>query len=247
LNTQLGTPLNLPKDASIESVLDSLAKSTTKQIVLILDQFERVVNQHPSTQEADRFVGNLRSLFQSQHDNLNVICVSSVSANEGGRLLFSMMQVKNFWEGPLNVGDLAPDLVREFIIGWTSKAEITFEPALIERLLADYAKSLESDRTFSLAHVQAVCNIICRKGDLSLAGYLDVLETERAVLDLTINHCDFINFIEDVPSQERALLRNIVRTISHTECNQRIVDYVRDYVAELLDGEAPRTSSQLIN
>jgi hypothetical protein len=238
---QIRKPLEIPDSRTdVPAVLGWISEWAAKQnkrAVLILDQFERV-NQYPeSPQGADQLIASLRSLLEFRSPSLTVVCVTT----EQQALTRAFMRLKNLWEGPVNVFDFEPKQVREAVQTCVAHAGITFEESVLDKLEEEYTKGRDPGQAnFSLAHVQALCAVLCEKSKVDLDSYDKVMNRERPVLDIVINTCDIVNLIEDVPAHYGELLRKIIHDVAHPECNRKIVDCVKQ-VNDM--GEAAKRSA----
>ena len=225
---QLRKPLDIPAGRdqvpSVLAWISETAANRNKRAVLILDQFERV-NQYPeSPQGFDQLITVLRTLLECRNPNLTVLCVTA----EQQALTRAILRLKNLWEGPVNVFDFEPKQVREAVQSCVTHAGIAFEDAVFTRLEEEYSRGRDSGpATFSLAHIQALCAVLCERSKVDLDCYEKVLSREKPVLDIVINACDIVNLIEDVPAHDGELLRRIIHDVAHPECNRKIVDCVK--------------------
>ena len=216
-----------------ESILRSLAGATSQHVIVVLDQFERVLAQQPKPGVAREVLRCLRLLAEADCPNLSVVCVSTSTDEKG--IAMALLQAFNQLASQVDfamISDLDGAQVGEIIQETAKRGSIEMADAIVKEILDQYSAGLDSDQPFSLAHVQTLCHILCESnpGDLDLCR--KVLRDQRPALDLAINRCDIINFIEDVPNtEERSLLRDLIRLISHPECNEKIINYVRDHVS----------------
>jgi SIR2-like domain len=233
ISTQLQKflPNDQPAPADL-SIIRTLAATTNQHVVLILDQFERVLMRQPKVGAGREGLRCLRQLAETSWPNLTVVCVSTHEEGLALALLHNATQITSQIEF-MTVSEMEPAQVSEMIQGLASRAGLELAPRIVEEIQDEYARGLESDQRFSLAHVQTICHMLCEQGPGDQELYRRLIRDERPTLELAINRCDIINFIEDVPNvEERSLLRDLIRLISHPECNQKIVTYVRDHVSE---------------
>lgn len=213
------------------SMLRRLAGITTQHVVVILDQFERVLTQQPRAGVGKECLKCFRQLADVNCSNLTVVCVSRNESDLSTALLPIVAQMAAQIDF-LFLADMEPAQVRDVIRGLAARAGFEMAPQIVDEIRDEYARGLESEQPFSLAHVQAICHMLCEKGTTDLELYRRLIREERPALELGINRCDIINFIEDVPNcEERSLLRDLIRLVSHPECNQKIVNYVREHVS----------------
>ena len=212
------------------SMLQKLAGTTQRHVVVILDQFERVLTQVPRSGVGREGLRCLRQLAAASCPNLTVVCVSTDLGDLALALLQNAAQIAPLIDF-MTLAEMEPAQVSDVIRGLAERGGITLAPEIVEKIKDEYVRGLESEQRFTLALVQAICHVLCEQGPGDVDLYRRLLRDGRAALELAINTYDIINFIEDVPNvEERGLLRDIIRLVSHPECNQKIVTYVRDHV-----------------
>jgi hypothetical protein len=213
------------------SMLIKLAAGTNQHVVLILDQFERVLMQHPRSAIGREGLKRLRQLAETTSPNLTIVCVST----DEGSLALALLQSKKLIAAEIDtmtVPEMEPSQVAALIQKLAASANIEMAPQILEGICQEYESGLESELHFSLSHVQTICHVLCEKSPTDIELYRRLMRDERPTLDLALNRCDIVNFIEDVPNiEERCLLRDLIRLVSHPECNEKIVNYVRDHVS----------------
>jgi hypothetical protein len=198
-------------------------------VVVILDQFERVLTaSRQAGAGVDHAADCLGDLLGMKRDNLTLVCVST----ENTELAYAMLPLTDQVDH-LRLRDVDAGQLQSILARLCSEAGIQFPPEVIAAIINEYVRGLELGQRFSLAHVNAVCHLLCDRPRPDLETFRTVLRDERARLDLAINRSDILNFIEDFSNEdERALLRDIIRVVSHPECNEKIVNYVRKHASE---------------
>ena len=235
LQTPIGKWLPEGNCGSGTAALQKLAASTTQHVVVVLDQFERVLPYQPRTSGGEG-LKCVRDLVDSACPNLTVICVST----DEKEIAFGLWPLANSIDH-LMLRELEPGQVGNLIRALATDSGYAFASEIVQEIQAEYARGLGSDRHFSLAHVHAICHVLCERGATDPDYYRELLQNERATLELAINRCDIINFIEDVPrEEERSLLRDIIRLVSHPECNEKIVKYIREHVSSMQEAAAAK-------
>jgi hypothetical protein len=214
-------------------VLGKLAENATNmklQVVLVLDQFERIVGDSGSAT-----VSPGEELLKAGHPSLTIVCVSTDNQNALRNALMEVVKL----EGRADVMFLPeiPDAdVGQIVTKISAIADRAMAPEIIKLIEDQYKRGTAREQTgeqgrTSLAHVQAICYLLHERNLSDTASFQNLLQDCYPTLDLAISKYDIINFIEDVrESEERDLLRNIIRVVSHPECNQKIVSFVRDRV-----------------
>jgi hypothetical protein len=226
LVSQLQPQLQLPPEPlPLETLFEHLTKGS-KHIVLVLDQFERALAGKTDTAKLEQ---SIRALHELPCSNLTVVYIIP----QDSKFMPLILAFRDKADTHL-VGEMAGDQLPVVVQKMASTAGITFEPGILEELRKEYDSTRGSEHPFSLTHVHAVCNVLFGCSRIDLERYQDVVNSQRMILDLAINRCDIVNFIEDIPRAEaRALLRDIIRLVSHSECNEKIVNYVKQHVSGL--------------
>jgi hypothetical protein len=205
------------------ALLGQLADTARQKVIVILDQFERVLSDRSIAKGSD-LVGRLLDLGR---DNLTVLCVSTDERNA----LVTVVELTGRVD-PFMLPEFTTPEVHNILQQMASNFDLQFGPAM-QAVEEEYARGFGTEQHwFSLAHVQAICHMLCESGSQDIDTCRRVIRESRATLELAITRSDIINFIEDVPNlEERSLLRDIIRLVSHPECNQKIVNFVRNHVS----------------
>ncbi len=226
---QQGTPPTL--QAALASLHVS-ATGTGKPIVLFFDQFERVVRSDPDSEAGWR---RLQSLFTT-------LCAA---ATPQLRLVFVTAEDKDYYKLVLKTRLAAPlievepltksriKIVLRFLL---KKSGQSFDPRIVEALLAKLGGQREGSRPFTLAHLQAICYLLVRSSCTTWERYVaqtSSVELESA-LDLAITEFDIMNFLEDFPTlSERRLVRSFMRVVP--ESSKRVIaKFIKDSFADLM-------------
>jgi len=216
----------------LTAALQKLAPPNGPRFYLLLDQFERVVRpfeQKPGGREDfRRFLERLMVLTPT---TMTIVYIARESeSNLFLSTLFSLrIPPKQCF--PINcdastiadvIGKLAA-LVDE---------EVGFDPAIVERLQKEHDEAKEGP--FTLAHVSAVCHLLCDEGKLDVPTLDRVLAENRESLNRMINEYDIIGFIEDIPfdAEARALLARMIKVVSK-EGRQNLAECLTTHFAEL--------------
>jgi hypothetical protein len=225
-------PLKEPEDAN--AAIARLKASTTKHLVVVLDQFERVVNRFPET---DRGRANLRqclnNLWEQAGVNLTFVCVG----DDDARYLKALLAAKtDHLDDHLDVQipRLEPKIVGGIIGRLARRAGIQFDPDVVRAIVQKYDETRSAPRGFSLGHVQAVCNILAESARVDLNSLTKALDDNGEALDVALNLCDIVSFVEDIPDEVgRTLFRKVMKVIP-VESKKVLANYLKDHFADLL-------------
>jgi NAD-dependent SIR2 family protein deacetylase len=213
-------------------LLRRLADSAKMQVVLVLDQCERIVDAPGAASDASAGV----QLLKVDRPNLTVLCVGTSETNS----LMEAVNLKEANEAVVILGlEVIPAKDLAALMGAIAAlADYAIAPEIMTIIESkyvqgiNYEKSGEQARSMSLAHVQSLCYLLYERNVADVASFQNLLNECYPTIDGAISRSDIINFIEDVPdSDERVLLRNIIRVVSHNDCNQKIISFVREHVS----------------
>jgi hypothetical protein len=218
------------KDLTGVEVLSKLAANApamNMHILLVLDQFERIVDDSGTAPASPG-----ETLLKIESPNLTIVCVSTDDRN-------TLMEVVKLRESVdvMVLPEIQPSDVGQIITKIFTNSDCTVIPEIIQYLVEQYRRGTNRDQSGdqgrpTLAHIQAICYLLFERNLTDLSSLQNLVQDCYSALDLAITKYDIINFIEDVgESEERNLLRNIIRVVSHPECNQKIVNFVREHVA----------------
>jgi len=191
-------------------ICNRVMSAAVPRFYIVLDQFERVIRpygQMPNGQE--EFSAMLQRLISSIPETLTIIYV----ATETEIFLPTLIELK--LSQNCQMVKCEPAVVAKVINKLTAQAGITLEQAIVEKLQLCCGKS-DPREPFTLAHVTAICHLLCDSGDLSIASLERILEDHGDTLNRIINQYDVMGFIEDIPfdAAARALLPRMLKVIS---------------------------------
>jgi hypothetical protein len=196
--------------SGLDVAFQSLAQSTGSRFYLVVDQFERVIRpfeQKPRGRQ--QFPDFLKSLMKLTPDSMTIIYVVR---SEGDLFYSTLMKLKASDYCITMESDTA--IIDEVIRRLADKAGISFEPGIIQQL-QDLCDKSETKEPFTLAHVNAICHLLCDSGNLDLPALNNNLAKYRDTLNSIIN-LDVIGFVEDIPFDEaaRALFTRMLKVVS---------------------------------
>jgi hypothetical protein len=214
-----------------QQVLRRLAASSDKRIVLVLDQFERVI-LHVQEEDKRKELRKLLTAFQPAGiDRLTVVCVGVDFRTYQGQLL---ELVREPGLEVLQLTRVDARRVEATIRLQARRAQIQIDRRVIQELIRRYADGKDTDKPFTLAHIQAACHLLCRSQSQDWEAYRKLeANNDLTSLDDAINQYDFVAFIEDFPtSQERLLLLEIMKRVS-SQSKWKIAEFLKENCAHL--------------
>ncbi len=232
LRERLGLDLN---GSDLATTLRRLAAARPQQrVILILDQFERVARRYQDNEAGRKELRScLQTLCQAGGSNLTVVLVAVDD-------VMYVKQLVPLGSEMIDVPRLEARRVGRIVRLLARGAGIRLDPQVIEAMTKRYMESVGSLNPFTLAHLQALGNLLCTKTHVDLAAYEEALGQHLEGLDRAINRYDILSSVEDCPLEEqRVLLRNILKIVSPSS-RQGIAEFLRDHFTELLGSPARR-------
>jgi hypothetical protein len=224
---KIAPPPEGQKDGDVRTAIQRLAASTTKHILIVLDQFERVVYHYQDTEvEQKQLLKSLKDLRECAGENVSFLCVGVDEKNYWRAIAKAKVDVVDFQPfPPRRVG-----AVIRLLAKW---AGIRFSREVIAEIMKRYQDTLSTNRPFTLAHAQAVCNILAGSSEVDLASFQRVMGEDGDALDVALNVHDVLSFVEDIPDEMgRNLLRKVMRVIPR-ESKRVLAEYVKEHFSEL--------------
>jgi hypothetical protein len=200
-----------------------------KHIVIVLDQFERIVDGFPETENGRRqLAACLAALADCAGSNMSFVCVGVETV-----MYFKALTKTPY--GYIEIPRLSHRLVGPIISRLARHAGIEFQPDVIRKIV-----SLYKETTFTLAHIQAVCNFLASSAHVDMASFDNVLQNERDALDVALNVHEIVSRVEDIPDDAggRNLFRKVMKIIPH-ESKKFLARHLHENFADLL--EPPET------
>jgi len=233
--TEPGKP-NVKPAPDIASALRELVAATEGRVVVILDQFDRILSQHDMVSQPGR--ARLKAFLQEQFfsardPRLTVVFVVIDDEHSGGGQLFAMCQ-KHARSYLLQCLPFTRNNVMEIIRGLAARASVEFDPFIVSDLARRFEETrlLASDKRFTLAHVQAVCHLLVSSPGSDINTYRE-FERNIEALNQAINVCDMISFVEDFAWSDAEQLRNLIK-VPLLKSKDQIAQFVKVHYEELL-------------
>lgn len=189
----------------------ALVEGVPGRVVIILDQFERVVRRFDKRVKGrQEFQALLKTFVAAIPDRMTVLFVSTTD-----ELFLTTLISLNLAQHCMTIQPLESPAVDRIIQHLAAPSGLAFDTESVKQLLDRYDSS-DLAEPFTLAHVNAVCHLLYDSGDMSPAGLKRTLEDHGETLNRIINQYDVIGFFEDIPLDEkaRALLPRMMKVIS---------------------------------
>ena len=231
----LAGPKRRPDDnaptASLEDTIQRLAREAHekgKQIVVVLDDFDRLLAQDAESGRATLLqLADLAGACEEK--NLSFLCVGT----DDKPYLIAIDRAKK--QEKIWLEAFKPDKVRTIIQKLAARADIQFDTEVIDEIVSKYApaKDAEHEDPFTMAHVQALCHLLADMKNVDLASYDEIMEKQGRGLTAALNVKEFFSSLEDLPDEGRNLLRKVVKFIEG-DSKKHIARCVQEHRKDLL-------------
>jgi len=215
--------------SDLSTALRALAPPAGSRFYLVLDQFERVVRPYEQKPRGGQeFVAFLKHVMELTPDLMTIIYVVR---SESGLFLSTLIELGVSQHCAMLKCEGA--IIGEIIRKLAQQASIGFDPEIIHQL-QDRCDNSDPKEPFTLAHVNAICNLMCDSGSLDSPTLQRTLADNLDTLNRLINQYDIIGFVEDIPFNEaaRALLPRMMKVISK-EGRQNLAECLSGHFKEL--------------
>jgi hypothetical protein len=211
----------------LPDLLGALATPGSR-VVLVLDQFERLVRSFPeSASGRQQLKAWIERLDRSTPAGVTVICVGP-STDSNYLIALNQLGIVSELIDPFE-----PRHVRRIISALSRKAGIVFEREAVDAIVRRYDASQGTRRPFTLTHVQALCHLLCTSSRIDVAAVERVERDELASLDLVLNEYDLFGLMEDVPFEsQQSVLRQVTKFISDPG-RQKLADCLQHKFSEI--------------
>jgi len=225
-----------------DAIFASLKASTTKQIVLFLDQFERPARAWAASRDNNGggLFGFLRAVVSAGGDNLSVVC-----AGLDGPMWKLLAMAGTKFETK-EIDPLSPRKVFR-IVGFAAKqAGTRLATEDIRDICSRYEQTLKDQgagerRPFTLTHVQTACYYLAKGQAVRWEGFDRFPNLGlQAALTASRDDASLTDLMDDLPAHERRLIRSFLKVICDPSGNTtKVVEFIRDHFPELAEDRFP--------
>ena len=224
-----------------DTIFERVKASTTKQIVLLLDQFERPSRTCAASREnGDGLCSFLKRVVAAGGDNLTIVC-----AGHDDGPMWKLLAIAGTKVETREIEPLSPRKVFR-IVGFAAKqAGTRLANEDIRDICSRYEQTLKDQggerRPFTLTHVQTACYYLAKGQSLRWEGFDRFPNLGlQAALTATREDASLTDLINDLPAHERRLIRSFLKVICDPSGNTtKVVEFIRDHFPELADDRFP--------
>ena len=217
-----------PAAPGVEAAIKALSATTSKHLVIVIDQFERVAGANPDKDPGKRQLeADLQMLNRCNCPNVSFLCVGVETTSFLSALAKGKVDV-------VEVTKLAAEAVASIIARLAQDAGIQFQADVIEALVRRYDEAPDGSREFTLAHVQAVCNILAGSSLVDMEHYEKVISSDEDALHVVLNVNDIVSWVEDIEDEVRRNMFRKVMKVVPVESKKLLAAYLRAHFSDLL-------------
>jgi hypothetical protein len=224
-----------------DAILTQVKASTTKQIVLFLDQFERPARAWAASREnADTMFAFLRQVVGAGGGNLSVVCAGLDGP------MWKLLAMAGARFETREIEPLSPRKVFR-IVGFAAKqAGTRLANEDIRDICSRYEQTLKDQgagerRPFTLTHVQTACYYLAKGQSVRWEGFDRFPNLGlQAALTASRDDASLTDLMDDLPVHERRLIRSFLKVICDPSGNTtKVVEFIRDHFPELAEDRFP--------
>jgi hypothetical protein len=212
---------------------------TPKRILVVLDQFERPCRAAEGTSDQRtallRFVN---PLVEAANDRLAVVFVGS-----GEPFWKLIAHTSTHGRAMEEIPVLSPQRVSRILRYAARKGGVTVDPKMISMLCHEYQTSLNGKseaHQFTLMHVQTICYYLARGFEQQWQGPDALPASLAAALDSIRDEVSLLDVLDELPADERRVIRSFLKVICDPTTNPRkVIAFIRNHFPEVKEDRFP--------
>ena len=241
LGAALARQLPPPADGLDTAALLSRLEALPTRVVIILDQFERPCRAADEDEGARRsLLAFIDPLVDRAGDRLTVVFVSVDEAPFWKLMVHASSPQKR---ATAEVRAFSPQAVSRIIRYAAAKGRAPLEPSVVAALCDEYQKSVAGKADgppFTLTHVQTICYYLARGSQQTWQGFGRLPASLAAALESLRDDASLLDVLDEVPSDERRLLRSFLKVICDPDTNpRRIIGLIKTLFPEIREDRFP--------
>jgi hypothetical protein len=243
LRAELGKRFS-PEQAALDldAALARLVAESARPIVIFLDQFERPYRAaQDSPEKHAALLRFTNTLVRRAGDRLRVVFVAPMG--EGSPWWFLLGEVDGPKPALQQIGPLSPQAVAKIVRYAARRGGVSLDSNLVATLCGEYQQGLkgQSAKPFTLMHLQTICYYLVRGFRPSTwEGYDALPQGLHAALESIQKDSSLIDLLDDLPSEERRLLRSFLKALCDPNGNARkIIEFIKTRFPEIREERFP--------
>lgn len=235
--------------ANLQAALAALRTAAGKPLILFLDQFERAMRgASESAARRQQLVALFDALCRAACPDFRIVFVAAQTEDVQ---YFTLLYTKSalpvalkhavFDDTLFEIRPLSVRAVRNIVLLLLKSSGRSFDDGIPGLLASKFGEVRERGRTFTLAHVQALCSLLVTEPRTAADMFQPHLRPQlEDALHQVINEYDILNFLEDFPAKrEPHLVRRCMQVVPDTGKTE-IAKLIKHRFADLLrDPEFP--------
>jgi hypothetical protein len=221
------------------AVVGRLAALTPKRVILFLDQFERPCRASDETPGGNKALDFVNALVEHAGSRLTVVFV----ATDDIAFWKMMAQTRTHARVMQEVVALSPSRVSHILRHAAQKGGVLIDPKMVSNLCDEYQLSLKrpGDRQlFTLMHVQTICYYLVKGFQPAWQGPDDLPQSLVAALESIKDEASLIDLLDDLPCEERRVIRSFLKVICDPIGNTRkIIEFIKNHCPEIKEDRFP--------
>jgi hypothetical protein len=221
-----------------DQIAQRLAEANPKPIVIFLDQLERLCRA-AAAQTDNALLRLMQSLSKVASPKLRLVLIATADVPT---LTFMM-----HWPDPrrdvCEITPLPARRVESIIRHAARRGGVPLNPRYVEALCDEYERSLgdaTERRSFTLTHVQTICYYLVRGYQPTSSGYDALPAGLLAALESVREESSLVDFLDDLPADERRLVRTFLKAVCDPDGNTRkVLDFLRKHFPEIKEDRYP--------
>jgi hypothetical protein len=226
-------------DLAWPAVLSSIGALTSKRVLLILDQFERPCRAAEDADDARAaLLAFVNPIVERANDRLGVIFVGS--GEPFWKLIAHASPHSRSME---EIPALSPQRVSRILRYAARKGGVLVDPKMIAMLCGEYQKSLNGKsepHQFTLMHVQTICYYLARGFEQPWQGPDALPPSLAAALDSIRDDASLLDVLDELPADERRVIRSFLKLICDPTANPRkVIAFIRNHFPDVKEDRFP--------
>ena len=215
------------------------AEAAPKRLVVFLDQFERPWRAAEDADERRKAILDfVNPLVACSNQRLTVVFVVTAEP-----LLKLMGETTQHGRSLHEIPALSAIRVSHILRYAARKGGVRLDPKILSALCAEYQKSLggkSEAHAFTLMHVQTICYYLARGFEPTWQGPDGLPPSLAAVLDSIRDDTSLLDVLEDLPSDERRVIRSFLKVICDPTTNPRkVIAFIRKHFSDIKEDRFP--------
>lgn len=222
-----------------DALLRRVTELSSKRVVLFMDQFERPCRTADESPEKNKVLDFVNALVTHAGRRLMVVFIP------GDEIAFwkLMAQASPHARGLQQIVAMSRSRVSRILRYAATKGGVVLDPKMVSSLCDEYQLGLDrpTDRNpFTLMHVQTICYYLVKGFQPTWQGPDGLPQSLVAALESIKEDASLIDLLDDLPSDERRVIRSFLKVICDPNGNTRkIIEFIKNHFPEIKEDRFP--------